>query len=225
MSVDAKIPRLVILLTLLITSACISQAAANPSAYLVCAASYPNSCTAPVGISAQKMPPVSVVNRGPVLGPGSGSERLVPMTCEKPGPIRAIAFYTVGLIKSTVAVPFRLLETVIPLSKNSDCEPVRRVGSRPFACQPQPGFPMCRPAMSGCSPASPQLAPLPGFSNQPQCSAFLPPHVVKEYEFPPTESDNLLTGLWNLPATLLRQGRITGDIFRNNLSPMESNKR
>lgn len=225
MSIDPKIPRLVILLTLVITSACLSQAAGDPPAYYGSAASSPNSCAAPIGISAEKMPPVSVVNRGPVLGPGSGSERLVPITCVEPGPIRAIAFYAVGLIKTTVAAPFRLLETVIPLSKNSDCEPVRPVGSAPFACQPQQGFPMCKPPISGCPPASPQLAPLPGFSNQPHCGANLPPHVVKEYEFPPTESDNLLTGLWNLPATLLRQGRITGDVFGKNLDPKESHKR
>ena len=225
MFIDPKTPRLLILITFLVTSVCMSYAADNRPACFGYAESSPNSCASPVGNPAQKMPLGTGVSHGPVLMPGCGSERLVPMTCEEPGPIRAIAFYTVGVIKSTIAAPFRLLETLIPVGKGNDCGPVRPPGSGPLVCQPQPGFSTCKPAVVGCAPASPNLGPRPGSSSQPLCGVKLPPQVIKEYEFPPLESDNLLSGLWNLPATLMRQGRITGDVFRNDVNVSEIRKR
>lgn len=145
----------------------------------------------------QKVPVTQGIPPRPSCGaPAGPSDRLVPLTYVEPGPIRAIAFYAVGLLKSTIAAPFRLIEAVIPVGGKPDCRPPK-------------------PVIAGCAPPAPHLGPRPGPSCQPSCGPNLPPQVVKEYEFPPLESDNLLSGLWNFPATLVRQGRFTGDVFRN----------
>ncbi len=157
----------------------------------------------------------------------SGEDKLVPVTYVEPGPIRAVAFYAVGLIKATIAAPFKLVETVIPLGKKTDCHPVARgpVCAPPAQSQALPTNASCAPVPVGCGPPSPYLGPRPRSNAQNNCGPNLPPQVVKEYEFPPKESDNLLSGLWNLPATLVRQGRFTGDLFRNDSNSSQTSSR
>ena len=166
-----------------------------------------------------KVNPVLCYGRSPAgIHPESPAQRPVELSYVEPGPIRAIAFYAVGLIKSTIASPFRLIETVIPAGSKTDCSRPRPMCGTPPVCQLQRCVPICKPAMAGCAPPAPNLGPRPGPPCQPSCWPNLSPQVVKEYEFPPVEPNNLLSGLWNLPATLFRQGQVTGDVFRNNSS-------
>lgn len=146
---------------------------------------------------------------------GDGSDRLVPLTYVEPGPIRAIAFYAVGLLKSTIAAPFKLIETVIPVGGKTDCRPVGPVNHAPVKCQPQQCLPVCNPVIAGCAPPAPCLGPRPRSAGSNSCGPNLPAQVVKEYEFPPVEPGSLWSGLWNLPSTLWRQGRLTGDVMTN----------
>lgn len=230
-----NILRSIILCSLLVMLPCMAHAGDNRQFSCGPSVNLPNPCAAPQCAPIQKVPTTPGVRHPSGVYPG-GSDKLIPLTYVEPGPIRAIAFYAVGLIKSTVAAPFRLIEAVIPVGKN-DCRPPRPVcGPQPVfqpqpcvplykpvmaACappavrQPQPCVPVCRPVMAGCAPAAPHLGPLPRPACQPSCGPNLPPQVVKEYEFPPVELDNLLSGLWNFPRTLFRQGRLTGDVFRN----------
>ncbi len=66
----------------------------------------------------------------------------------------------------------------------------------------------------GCAPPGPSVAPLPPCRALTTCDSNLPPALVEEYQFPQCEPQNLLSGIWNLPARLLQQGRLTGDIVR-----------
>lgn len=235
MSLDRKTLSFIVMCLLLVTLACMAYAGDNRPMSCGPAVNASNFCPISQCAPIQKVPPASGV-RYPASGYPGGSEKLVPLTYVEPGPIRAIAFYAVGLIKSTVAAPFRLIEAVIPVGRN-DCRPPKPVCGPPVVChpqpcvplhkpvmttcapaavcRPQPCFPVCKPVMAGCAPSAPQMGPLPRPSCQPSCGPNLPPQVVKEYEFPPVEQNNLLSGLWNFPATLFRQGRLTGDVFRN----------
>ncbi len=190
MLTDRKILKLIILLLSLLTLAGGTHAGDNRPYSCGPALSSPMASTAAQCVPFQKVSPTPGVGQSSVAHRGCASDNLVPVSYVEPGPIRAIAFYAVGLIKSTITAPFRLVETLIPVGNGNDC----------------------RPVMPSCSP---QLGRRPMPSSPPPCGPGLPPHVVKEYEFPPLESDNILSGLWNLPTTLLRQGRLSGDLFRN----------
>ncbi len=181
MSTDRKIPKLVTLLVSLLTLASAAHAGDDRPSSCGQMLSSSKSCTSAQCVPVKKVTPIPDVAQSSVAYRGCGSGSLIPVSYVEPGPIRAIAFYAAGLIKSTIAAPFRLVETLIPVGKGDDYRPVR---------------PAC----------------------QPSCGPNLPPQVIKEYEFPPMESSNLVSGLWNLPSTLFRQGRLTGDVFRNDPS-------
>jgi hypothetical protein len=167
---------------------------------------------------------------GPVphkVRPFPGSEtahdpRLVPLYVRDPGPVRPIIQHTIGLAGAALALPFRIAEMLCPVPK-APCKPMNPPSCGPnipvpprtpvcYPMQPHAGcFPACpRPVV--CGPVGPAVAPLPQAPCIPACGPNLPPMLLEEYQFPQAEPQNLLSGIWNFPGRLLRNGRFAGDI-------------
>lgn len=153
----------------------------------------------------------------------------VPVVYRDPGFLGPIISHSVGLIGSAIAAPFRVAEMLCPLEAPA-CPPSRWCGptSRPRNCgYPPPAAPQfspqcpapitqpvsCRPVL-GCAPPGPSVAPLPPCAALPACGPNLPPALVEEYQFPQLESQSLFSGIWNLPGSLIRSGRLAGDIHK-----------
>jgi len=149
--------------------------------------------------------------------------KLVPLYVRDPGPVRPIIQHSVGLAGATLALPFRIAEILCPLPTRTcvpktaaPCGPVPNVPLRAPVCQPIPpasnNFTFgCFPPLA-CSPGGPGIAPLPPVLRGPACGPNLAPALVDEYRFPQLEAQNLLSGIWDLPGSLLRSGRLTGDL-------------
>lgn len=120
---------------------------------------------------------------GPGISRGPESQQgLIPLSLRDQGPVRPIVHNTVGLLGALVAAPFRLLETVVPVSS-----------------PPPAGAPQCARPQGGSPFISCQG---PG----------LPPALVAEYRFPPAESQSLLMGILSLPWRIPNDGRFLGDL-------------
>ncbi|AFM26009.1 hypothetical protein [Desulfomonile tiedjei] len=150
--------------------------------------------------------------------------KLVPLYVRDPGPVRPIIQCTVGLAGAALALPFRIAEILCPVPRGT-CKPVNApscgpnypVPQRVSGCYPTQSpagcFPVCRRPVT-CAPGGPAVAPLPPVPCVPTCSPNLPPMLVEEYQFPALAPQNLLSGIWNLPGSLLRNGRFAGDIHK-----------
>jgi hypothetical protein len=153
--------------------------------------------------------------------------RPVPVVYRDPGFLRPIVYHSIGLVSATIAAPFRVAEMLCPVTA-PPCPPRRPCGPAPCSvnrgyprpgpcqfvrpCPPPMRRPMsCRPVLA-CAPPGPSVGPLPPCSASPTCGPNLPPALVQEYQFPQYEPQNLLSGIWNLPGQLIRNGRLTGDI-------------
>jgi hypothetical protein len=160
----------------------------------------------------------------------------VPVVYRDPGFLGPIISHSVGLIGAAIAAPFRVAEMLCPLEAPA-CPPKQRCGptSRPLNCgYPPPAAPQfspkcpapitqpvsCRPVL-GCAPPEPSVAPLPPCASPPPCGPNLPPGLVEDYHLPQSESQNLFSGIWNLPGSLIRSGRLTGDIPKTPPAPTE----
>jgi hypothetical protein len=156
----------------------------------------------------------------------------VPIVYRDPGFLGPIIYHSVGLIGAAIASPFRVAEMLCPLEASA-CPSKQRCGptSRPLnCCYPPPAAPQsaskcpapitppvsCRPVL-GCAPPGPSVAPLPSCAALPPCGPNLPPALVEEYQFSQLESQNLFSGIWNLPGSLVRSGRLAGDIQKTPL--------
>lgn len=151
--------------------------------------------------------------------------KLVPLYFRDPGPIKPIIQHIIGLAGATVALPFRMAETLCPLPQKM-CGPTIVPPCRPIAPVPpelpvcgQPPVPPCSAAPACltplvCGPVGPAVAPLPPVPCGPPCGPNLPPGLVEEYQFPQLEAQDLLSGIWNFPGRLIRNGRFAGDIHK-----------
>jgi hypothetical protein len=153
----------------------------------------------------------------------------VPVVYRDPGFLGPIISHSIELIGATIAAPFRVAEMLCPTGipagpPGRPCGPspcaVNSGYPPPAASQFAPTYPQrmiqpvsCRPVL-GCAPPGPSVAPLPPCKALTACDSNLPPALVEEYQFPQCEPQNLLSGIWNLPARLLYQGRVTGDITK-----------
>lgn len=155
--------------------------------------------------------------------------RPVPVVYRDPGFLAPLIKHSVGFVGATIAAPFRVAEMLCPVTV-PQCIPRRPCGPPPCSVNrgyPQPGpcqfappcpAPMqrpmsCRPILK-CAPPGPSVGPLPPCSTAPACGPNLPPALIEEYRYPQCEPQNLLSGIWNLPGQLIRNGRLTGDINR-----------
>ncbi len=155
--------------------------------------------------------------------------RPVPIVYRDPGFLGPIVRHSIGLVGATIAAPFRVAEMLCPVTA-PPCPPRRPWGPppcsinreypRPGPCQFVPPCPTpmrrpmsCRP-LPACAPPAPSMAPFPPCFAPPTCGPNLPPALVQEYQFPQCEPQSLLSGIWNLPGQLIRNGRLTGDINR-----------
>lgn len=161
----------------------------------------------------------------PFCGPETVHDpKLVPLYVRDPGPVKPIIQCTVGLAGAALALPFRIAEILCPVPKKA-CKPVNApccapnipVPPRTPSCHPmQPPagcFPAC-PRPGVCAPGGPAVAPLPPAACAPACGPNIPPMLVEEYQFPALEPQNLLSGIWNFPGSLIRSGRFAGDIHK-----------
>ncbi len=140
---------------------------------------------------------------------------LVPVVYRDRGLCQPIISNAVGLVGATIAAPFRLIETLIPVN----CGPKAR---------PRPPYPQCSPparrpipvgkcgppacmAPPACAPGGPSVAPLPQRATPPACGPFIPPMLVAREEEPPCEPTSLLGGILAFPGRLLHRGRFLGD--------------
>jgi hypothetical protein len=152
--------------------------------------------------------------------------RRIPVMFRDPGPLQPIISHGVGLIGATIAAPFRIAEALCPCPQQT-CKPARALPCGPMPPAP-PMSPVCHPAHAPCvsdphacpqpvawAPVGPTVAPLPSASCAPRCGPNVPPRLVEEYQFPQYEAQDLLSGLWNLPGTLIRTGRVAGDIHKD----------
>ena len=156
--------------------------------------------------------------------PGCDSRR-IPVAFRDPGPLQPIISNGVGLIGAALAAPFRVAEMLCPLPQRT-CKPMRALSCGPMHPAP-PMSPVCHPmplpCLGGphaclqpvaCAPVGPAVAPLPPASCAPRCGPNVPPRLVEEYQFPQYEAQDLLSGIWNFPGTLIRTGRLAGDIHK-----------
>lgn len=156
------------------------------------------------------VPPASVPRAFPVrvevaVKPDLGCKpELAPVAYRDPGPLRPLIANAVGLVGSTIALPFRLIETVLPLPSQGPC------GSPSLRCPPPP---------AACRPFGPSIAPLPGPAGQRPCGPQLPQRLVQDRENPPCEPNSLLGGILGFPSRLVERGRLWGDLGRDSASP------
>jgi hypothetical protein len=151
--------------------------------------------------------------------------KLVPLYFRDPGPVKPVIQHIVGLAGATVALPFRMAETLCPLPQYTwgptimpSCQPIPCVPPTLSLCAPTPPpscsvAPTCFPPLV-CRPVGPCVAPLPPAPCRPPCGPNLPPALVGEYWFPQYEAQDLLSGIWNFPGRLIRMGRFAGDIHK-----------
>jgi hypothetical protein len=198
-----------------------------PNPYMPPACGQPPYCPPPAAALPSRSMPVRV----DIAVRPEACDRLppVPVVYRDPGFLAPIISHSVGLIGATIAAPFRVTEMLCPTGVPA-CPPGRACGPPP--CAVNSGYPppaasrfapacpqrttqpvSCRPVM-GCAPPGPSVAPLPPCRALTACDANLPPALVEEYQFPQCEPHNLVSGIWNLPGRLFRQGRVTGDIMK-----------
>jgi len=153
----------------------------------------------------------------------------VPVVYRDPGFFGPIVQHSVGLVGAVVAAPFRVAEMLCPLEASA-CPQRKQCGPPPCAMNqgcsrpaappqwvgkcPMPitqPMPPCPPVMT-CAPTGPSVAPLPPGLCAPPCRPNFPPKLLEEYQFPQFEAQDLLSGIWNLPGTLIRTGRVAGDM-------------
>ncbi len=156
-----------------------------------------------------------------------GNVNLAPVAVRDPGPVKPIIAHSVGLAGSVVALPFRSIEMFCATRQKKQCGPVPIY--RPVAPGPPPACgpitkcppprcapPACapRPVPVTCAPVGPSVAPLPRPSwYAPQPVPYIPPAIVKDaMEYPATEPNGLLSGVYNLPSRILKRGRFYGDL-------------
>lgn len=151
--------------------------------------------------------------------------RRIPVAFRDPGPLQPIISSGVGLVGSLLAAPFRVAEMFCSLPQQT-CKPLRAPSCGPRYPAP-PMAPVCHPVhapcFSGphtclhpaaCAPLGPAVVPLPPAPCAPRCGPNVPPRLVEESQFPQYEAQDLLSGIWNLPGTLIRTGRLAGDIHK-----------
>jgi hypothetical protein len=183
-------------------------------------------------------PPVPVRVDIAVRPEGCDRRHLVPVVYRDPGFLGPIVCYSVGLVGATIAAPFRVAEMLCPLDAPA-CRPKQRCGpsTRPLGCgypprvsppvTPKCPVPLAQPAppccpVLACAPTGPSVAPLPPCGPPPSCGPNLPPALVEEYQFPQFEPQNVLSGIWNLPGSLIRTGRFAGDLGKTSASARTS---
>jgi len=161
----------------------------------------------------------------PPCPPGKVPCRMVPVCFRDPGPLQPIICNSVGLVGAAVAAPFKLAEMLCPLPPKP-CKPMEAPSCGPRhpgppmapACYPMPLPQFCGPhgcpPPVACAPVGPAVAPLPRAFCAPPCGPNIPPRLVEEYQFPQYEAQDLLSGIWNIPGTLIRTGRLAGDIHK-----------
>ncbi|MGO9116918.1 MAG: hypothetical protein ACLQPD_04820 [Desulfomonilaceae bacterium] len=149
----------------------------------------------------------------------------VPVVFQDPGPLQPIICSGVGLVGAVVAAPFRVAEMFCPLPPRP-CKPAIAPPYGPVppvppcqpVCPPMPSYACSPPGAClqpvACAPAGPAVAPLPPAPCAPRCGPNVPPRLVEEYQFPQYEAQDLLSGIWNFPETLIRTGRLAGDIHK-----------
>ena len=184
----------------------------------------------PPGSAAAQSPPMPVRVDIAVRPEECDQRYPVPVVYRDPGFLGPIISHSVGLVGAAIAAPFRVAEMLCPLEAPA-CPPMQLCGptSRPLSCgyrpPANPSFPRtcsapitqpvypCRQLLA-CAPPGPSVAPLPPCAAPQPCGPNLPPALVEEYQFPQFEAQNLLSGIWNLPGSLIRSGRLTGDIHK-----------
>jgi len=141
---------------------------------------------------------------------------LAPVVYRDPGFFKPIIASATCLVGATVAAPFRLLETLIPVDVPPNCgPPVPPPGCLP-STPPPPVTGRCGPppcvGPPVCAPGGPSLAPLPRKTACPTCGPVIPPMLVACNEEPPCAPQSLLGGIVDFPSRLLRRGRFVGDM-------------
>lgn len=155
---------------------------------------------------------------------GPCKPKLVPVTYREEGPVRSIVVNAVGLVKSTIQLPFKAIEAIFPVSWSQQQSGVPRYNGPQSYCQGNPAppcriepypIPPCGLQPAVCAPPSPALGPLPSQATTPGCGPQLPPQLVKEHRLPPVEPNNLLQGIVNIPGAIVRDDRWFGDLLRD----------
>lgn len=154
--------------------------------------------------------------------PPNAAPQLAPIEIRDVGPIKPLIAYTVRLAGSIIAAPFRLVETVAPISgivggpSGKDLRPHPSVMCSPNAPL-VPTFPVPRNSANQSSP----YYGLQGGVRNPQLGShnLLQPYPYRqnsvsseENKFPQVEPQTLLGGIVKFPATVITQGRILGDL-------------
>ena len=141
---------------------------------------------------------------------------LAPVVYRDPGFFKPMISSAVCLVGATVAAPFRLLETLIPVDVRPNCgPPVPPPGCLPPA-PPPPVIGRCGPppcvGPPVCAPGGPSVAPLPQKAVPQGCGPVIPPMLVARDEEPPCAPQSLLGGILKFPSRLLCRGRFVGDM-------------
>ncbi|MGC8602979.1 MAG: hypothetical protein ACP5VS_04740 [Desulfomonilaceae bacterium] len=156
---------------------------------------------------------------------GPCQPRLVPVTYREEGPIRSIVINAVGLLASTIQLPFRAIEAILPVTWSRQQAVVPNyngpqspcAGNTPILRRPQPTpIPPCGHHAAICAPPSPDLGPIPSQPTTPACGTQLPPQLVRESNYPSLEPADLLQGVLRLPQTIIQSGRWFGDMSSTN---------
>jgi len=151
--------------------------------------------------------------------------KLVPLYFRDSGPVKPVIEHIVGLVGATVALPFRVAETLCPLPQHA-CGPPIMPSCQRIPCVP-PALPVCAPTPAPpcsvapsclpplvCAPVGPCVAPLPPAPCRPPCGPNLPPALVGEYRFPQYEAPDLLSGICNFPLRLIWGERTAGGVHK-----------
>jgi hypothetical protein len=153
---------------------------------------------------------------------GPCTPKLVPVTYREEGPVRSIVVNAVGLLKSTIQLPFKTIEAIFPVSWSQQQAGVPNYNGPQAPCPgnpvrlrrlQHPPIPACGFQPAVCAPPSPALGPIPSQATTPGCGPQLPPQLVQESRYPVVEPANLLEGLLNVPKTIVQSGRWFGDLF------------
>lgn len=151
---------------------------------------------------------------------GPCKPKLVPVTYREEGPVRSVVINAIGLLKSTIQLPFKAIEAILPTAPTRSGDPNCIRPQTPCQGNPAPpGFfqsapvPACSFQPVVCAPPSPALGPIPSQTTTPGCGPQLPPQLVQETRYSVVEPANLLEGLLNVPKAIVQSGRWFGDLF------------
>ncbi len=140
--------------------------------------------------------------------PASSFSHLLPLEIRDAGPIKPLVAHTIGLAGAVIAAPFRLLETVAPIGYVSGYA----AGSQPLPRSAPACFTNAAPLHALPSAGSPIMQTSRGYGQRQSYPTSNGSPSSHENAFPQMEPHTLLGGIVQFPSTMVRQGRILGDL-------------